>query len=715
MDVHGYADKGWYVFPLSPGTKKPYEGFPWRDQSTDDPLQIAAWIARYPKCNWAVDCGKSGLTVVDIDPGADPNLAFPKTFEVKTPRGGKHLYYKGLGRNSQSRLSPHVDTRGQGGYVLIPGSQVNGRLYEVVDFSDPGPMPPELSDFIWRPREAILNPLTPLCQDLDMPMNIERAVTYLVYEAPPAVEGLGGDESTLKVAMRVKDFGISPAKTLELLLHNWNDVKAFPPWSPTELNAKVLNAFKYGASPPGVATADAMFDVHEEVPASVLAGLQRASRIIPGKIPRRKWVLEDRYLARRVTLTIAAGGLGKSTLAMTEAVAVATGRELTGKKVLRPGGVLVINLEDPGEELQLQITAIRNHFNIPGTELSNLFFKSAYGEAFRLLVQQDGGRLVENSALIDSLIATVRHHRIELVIIDPLVKLHSLNENDNAAMDRLMVALNTIAEQGNCAISLIHHTRKPASGQVESNGNMGSARGASSLVFAARICHTLGTMSKKAAKVYGVDESLRKWHVRLDSAKANLSPPATQENWFRRRSVVVDNGDAVGILEPLELTPRVRHSADIYVVPLFEVMLASGRETLSMHQVATRLLAVGVTGANGGVSKTSISRAVTDLFMLCGGDLFSPNFRGVCLRLLKSGRVGLLRRNEDEPMAEKGVKEEEADIQSTGEAGRGSPLDGELLGAGDDDPKQKERGEDRESAEDQGGSSPLENAETGGL
>ena len=59
------ASRGWSVFPIIPGTKRPL--IPWRDFSSNSRDQIEDWNNRYPNCNWGVDCGKSNLLVIDVD------------------------------------------------------------------------------------------------------------------------------------------------------------------------------------------------------------------------------------------------------------------------------------------------------------------------------------------------------------------------------------------------------------------------------------------------------------------------------------------------------------------------------------------------------------------------------------------------------------------------------------------------------------------------
>jgi hypothetical protein len=145
------AERGWYVFPLRPGDKKPLPGFTkWESRATRDPEQIMQWWATAP-CNIGIATGRSRLLVIDCDTqrgtddaqwrllGGGVEVAghrLPRTFTARTPSGGLHLYFAAPGQalgNTAGKLGRHVDTRGLGGYVVGPGSVCSGRLYVVVD------------------------------------------------------------------------------------------------------------------------------------------------------------------------------------------------------------------------------------------------------------------------------------------------------------------------------------------------------------------------------------------------------------------------------------------------------------------------------------------------------------------------------------------------------------------------------------------------------
>jgi hypothetical protein len=60
----------------------------------------------------------------------------PRTFAVRTPGGGVHLYFSApdqrLG-NTAGKLGVGIDTRGVGGYVVGPGSVCNTGYYTIID------------------------------------------------------------------------------------------------------------------------------------------------------------------------------------------------------------------------------------------------------------------------------------------------------------------------------------------------------------------------------------------------------------------------------------------------------------------------------------------------------------------------------------------------------------------------------------------------------
>ena len=148
-----YAKRGLAVFPCGPD-KRPLTENGFKDASADAE-QICAWWSAHPDAMIGMPTGPaSGIDVLDIDvKNVDGFAALPGWSDmspvvVRTPSGGAHVWLKSDGtiRNSAGKIAPGVDTRGQGGYVIVPPSQPNGNdkayCWERGDEDQIGNLPP---------------------------------------------------------------------------------------------------------------------------------------------------------------------------------------------------------------------------------------------------------------------------------------------------------------------------------------------------------------------------------------------------------------------------------------------------------------------------------------------------------------------------------------------------------------------------------------------
>jgi len=94
----------------------------------------------------------------------------------------------------------------------------------------------------------------------------------------------------------------------------------------------------------------------------------------PASIAPRRWIYGHHYIRKFVSETVAPGGYGKSTLAITEALAIVTGRPLLGITPNERVNVWLWNGEDPMEELQRRIAAACLHYDIDPSELEGRLF-----------------------------------------------------------------------------------------------------------------------------------------------------------------------------------------------------------------------------------------------------------------------------------------------------------------------------------------------------
>lgn len=138
-----FIEMGWAVFPLVPNTKRPLTKNGFKD-ATKSAYAARKWWEETPNANIGIATGEfSGLAVVDVDVknGAKGRESvsllkgLTPTLTVATPSGGWHLYYirPKDGIRCRNGLLPGIDLKADGGYVVAPGSEIDGKPYEWID------------------------------------------------------------------------------------------------------------------------------------------------------------------------------------------------------------------------------------------------------------------------------------------------------------------------------------------------------------------------------------------------------------------------------------------------------------------------------------------------------------------------------------------------------------------------------------------------------
>lgn len=352
-------------------------------------------------------------------------------------------------------------------------------------------------------------------------------------------------------------------------------------------------------------------------------------------LPRREFLCGPAFQRKHMTLTVAPAGVGKTSLTIAEAVHIAAGKEFFAP-IARPTKVWLFNGEEARDELERRIAGtIEAHHLDAELVAQNLFFNSGRVEPIILAETGSYGMEVYNERA-DHLIAVIRERGIKVLIVDPFVSTHAVQENNNAAIDKVSKLWAAIAERGDCAVHLVHHARKMGRSEMTAE----SVRGASSLVASARYVRALTKIPGAEAKKLG-------WQgagdlIRIDVAKENNSSTMSRQ-FFSLRSVNLGNGDGiaagddVGVVcpfaptatsgsisdEPVKLTIELRQQlAEIFhdrrdlrddrqapnwagrvLGPLFDMdpdLDAKGLQRVLASLVRDRLLAKeDVTGRNG--------------------------------------------------------------------------------------------------------------------
>ncbi len=587
------ASKGFKVFPLRSGDKRPsFEG--WQEWATTDKSKILSWSAANAAANWGVFAGGSGLCVIDLDKkeGRDGEASLmdlelaegslPTTLTVRTPTGGKHLYFVGNIKNSVDTLGRGIDTRGVGGYVVAPGSvvEVNGNdCSYTLELDVPAAAAPE-----WIAKR--LGDTTKTALERPDDHAVEKSIS----------QG-GRDNELTRWAGVLRGQGLA-VEEMEAALLVMNELRCNPPLP--EEDVKRIAA-SIGKKPRG--EAQAFVDFLPPAPEEEKKHTFWANEIDIANIQPVDWIVKGRFARKFVTVTLAPGGVGKTRVAMSECVGVATGIPgmLGNAKLRSQGAAWYYSTEDPRCALEERVAGLLSKHRLTPSKVP---FAVTSGQQLPLvLVSREDGKYVVNEEMVKHIIQTIQHNKIALMVIDPFVKCHMLDENDNAGIDKVAATMARIADEGNCAVHVIHHTRKLQEKAVKNfRGDMDVSRGASALVSAARIAHTLTRYNHELdGDNYQVAASEAWRWVRLDDAKDNLAPRTHNATWWHLESLRlpchVDPEDSVGVAvarEPGRFDDGVREELNHGMV----AMVGQYLDALNTDEIKMGMLVRGVGQAN---------------------------------------------------------------------------------------------------------------------
>lgn len=163
-----------------------------------------------------------------------------------------------------------------------------------------------------------------------------------------------------------------------------------------------------------------------------------------------RWLIEILWGAASVGIIGGEPKCGKSFLALAIALAVASGCPCLGRfRVHQTGPVLLFAAEDALSTVRERLAGLCLR---QGLELEALPLHVLTEPRIRLDVPEDCSRLA----------ATVEMVQPVLLLLDPFVRMHQVDENVAGAVAPLLGVLRDLQRTYGCAVVLVHHARKGA-------------------------------------------------------------------------------------------------------------------------------------------------------------------------------------------------------------------------------------------------------------
>ncbi|SRR5579871_1481914 len=411
--VLALAGRGWRVFPCRSRDKTPLVR-EWQRVATTEEEQIRTWHEQFSGCNWGIATGSaSDIWVLDVD-GAKGEASLkdligqygqlPLGFTVRTGKG-LHLYFAWPTicqlRNSASRVGEGLDVRGEGGYVLAPGSiHPSCAVYAVAQNGHVTDAPDWLVKMASAPAER---------------QGTEK-------EATTAGITRGGRHKRLAhvIGRMLRDGMTAGAIEAAALAENETFL---PPKPEAEVRKLVADmAKRYTACEP---------------PHSGFELMPLNTLLAKAETPT-DYIWEGRLVSGTVSAVVAKPKVGKSTFARNLCLAIARGEEFLGLPTRR-GECIYLALEERENEVRADFVAL----GATGTEPILVHAAPSPAEGMLALVE------------------LVRANKPRLVVVDPLFRLALVrDEKAYAETYSALGPLIDVARETGTHVMLLHHSGK---------------------------------------------------------------------------------------------------------------------------------------------------------------------------------------------------------------------------------------------------------------
>ncbi len=175
-----------------------------------------------------------------------------------------------------------------------------------------------------------------------------------------------------------------------------------------------------------------------------------AAHLLAVRAEEHRWLIDGLWAEEAVGIVGGEPKCCKSFLALDMAVAVASGTAcLRRYAVVRPGRVLLFAAEDAPHIVRDRLDGI---CHAAGVNLADIDIQVITAPSVRLDLEVDRKNLAETVAMLQP----------RLLILDPFVRLHHIDENVSGEVAPLLAYLRELQRRHQLAVVVVHHAKKGA-------------------------------------------------------------------------------------------------------------------------------------------------------------------------------------------------------------------------------------------------------------
>lgn len=449
----------------------------WQILATTDERQIREWWGRWPSSNIGICCGQELpggglLLVVDVDPRHDGDISLslleqkygelPETARNLTGGGGQHYFFRvpRLVKSRSNALGPGVDVKCDRGYVLAPpSSHASGGRYA----RDAGA---DLADVGIAAAPAWMLILA------DPPAPPPKATATGAADA--FIEG-GRHDAIVSLTGVLRRRGLSAVEMLPSLLAV-NASRCKPPLEEHEVKTIAYSARWEAQDPIGTPKGDDPWRL-------------MATKDIFAELGPYPWLIQGIHLAPgRITLLNGYADVGKTVIAMSIALTVATGRPLWG--VFRPartGKVLHLNGEIGSYIARERYQRMARGM---GVDVPALIESGALTLANYPAIRLDDKDFEDKLALVCE--------GYQFVVVDSLRAFSGSLDEKSKEIGVALFMLAQVSERTGATIMVLHHNRKPSKDDI---GGAKMAISGSGAILGGAECAFVMTSTEKGGPI----------------------------------------------------------------------------------------------------------------------------------------------------------------------------------------------------------------------